>query len=62
MTTCVLFNDKDEFVNLIVAEPSDWVPEGWRLEEVKRGFLWHEGKIVKATTVFGIKEVDPEVI
>jgi hypothetical protein len=36
MTTCVLFNDKGEFVNLIVAQPTDWVEEGWRLEEVQK--------------------------
>ena len=62
MTTCVLFNDKGEFVNVIVAEPWDWVEEGWRLEEIKPGFLWHEGKIVPAAEVFGVKDVTPEVI
>ena len=62
MTTCVLFNDKGEFVNVIVAEPTDWVEEGWRLEEIKPGFLWHEGKIVSVAEVFGVKDVIPEVI
>ena len=49
MTTCVLFNDKGEFVNLIVAEPWDWVEEGWRLEEVKEGYVWTGKAIIKSS-------------
>jgi len=60
MTTCVLFNDKGEFVNLIVAQPTDWVEEGWRLEEVPEGYVWNGKAIVLARTMQN--EVTPEVI
>jgi hypothetical protein len=62
MTTCVLFNDKNEFVNVIVAEPYDWVDEGWRLEEIKPGFTWDGEKIVPVTGVLTVNDVKPEVI
>jgi hypothetical protein len=60
MTTCALFNDKGEFVNLIVAQPTDWVEEGWRLEEVPEGYVWNGKAIVLAGTMQN--EVTPEVI
>ena len=64
MTTCVLFNDKGEFVNLIVAEPWDWVEEGWRLEEVKEGYVWTGTAImtVEEARAAMNKQVTPEVI
>lgn len=64
MTTCVLFNDKGEFVNLIVAEPWDWVEEGWRLEEVKEGYVWTGKAImtVEEAAAAMNKQVTPEVI
>jgi hypothetical protein len=60
MTVCVLFNDKGEFVNTIMAEPTDWVEEGWRLEEVPEGYFWNGKAIVLAGTMQN--EVTPEVI
>ena len=64
MTTCVLFNDKGEFVNVIVANPGDWVEEGWRLEEVKEGYVWTGTAIVTAEEAAALanKQVTPEVI
>jgi hypothetical protein len=64
MTTCVLFNDKGEFVNLIVAEPTDWVEEGWRLEEVKPGYVWTGTAVmtVEEAAAAMNKQVTPEVI
>jgi len=64
MTTCVLFNDKGEFVNLIVAEPTDWVEEGWRLEEVKPGYVWTGKAIMTVEDAIAArnKQVTPEVI
>jgi len=62
MTTCVMFNEKDEFVGLIVAEPTDWMPDGWRLEEIKPGFLLYDNKITPIAEVLDIPEVTPEVI
>lgn len=64
MTTCVLFNDKGEFVNLIVAEPTDWVEEGWRLEVVPEGYVWNGTAIVTIEEALAarIKQVTPEVI
>jgi len=56
MTTCVLFNDKGEVVSVIVAEPNDWVEEGWRLEELKPGYYWN------GTDIVASKDVLPEVI
>jgi hypothetical protein len=64
MTTCVLFNDKGEFVNLIVAEPGDWVEEGWRLEVVPEGYVWNGTAIVTVEEAAALanKQVTPEVI
>ena len=64
MTTCVLFNDKGEFVNTIMAEPTDWVEEGWRLEEVPEGYVWNGTAIVtiEETRAAMNKQVTPEVI
>jgi hypothetical protein len=55
-----MFNDKGEFVNTIMAEPTDWVEEGWRLEEVPEGYVWNGKAIVLAGTMQN--EVTPEVI
>jgi hypothetical protein len=60
MTTCVLINDKGEFVNLIVAEPTDFVEEGWRLEVVPEGYFWNGKAIVLSGTMQN--EVIPEII
>jgi len=60
MAGCVLFNDKGEFVNLIVAEPTDWVPEGWQLKEIPEGHFWNGAAIVLRAVVN--KQVTPEVI
>jgi len=64
MTTCVLFNDKGEFVNTIMAEPTDWVEEGWRLEEVPEGYVWNGTSIVTVEEARAAmnKQVTPEVI
>jgi len=62
MTTCVLFNDKNEAVRVCIAEPGDWVEEGWRLEEVPEGYIWNGTAIVLAPKVIGFQEVTPEVI
>jgi hypothetical protein len=56
----VVFNDKGEFVNLIVAEPTDWVPEGWQLKEIPEGHFWNGAAIVLRAVVN--KQVTPEVI
>jgi hypothetical protein len=55
MTTCVVFNEKGEYVNLIVAEPTDWKPEGWTYEVVPEGYYWDGVGIVP------IKPKDPRV-
>jgi hypothetical protein len=64
MSNCVLFNDKGEFVNLIIAKPTDWVPEGWRLEEVPLGYIWNGKEIltIEAASLAMNKQVTPEVI
>jgi hypothetical protein len=65
MTTCVVFNEKGEFVNVIVAEPWDWVEEGWRLEVIPEGYTW-DGKAIVTWEQFqanlGQNLVTPEVI
>ena len=62
MTTCVMFNEKNEFVGLVVAEPTDWTPDGWRLEKVEPGFLLYNNEITPVVEVLDIPEVTPEVI
>jgi hypothetical protein len=64
MTTCVLFNDKGEFQGMIVAEPTDWVEDGWRLEVVPEGHTWGGKSIVTDEEYLAIinKQVTPEVI
>ena len=60
MTVCVMFNEKNEAVRVCVAEPGDWVEEGWRLEVVPEGYVWNGKAIVLAGTMKN--EVTPEVI
>jgi hypothetical protein len=64
MTTCVLFNDKGEFVNVIVATPGSWIPEGYRLELVPEGYVWTGTAImtVEEARAAMNKQVTPEVI
>jgi len=62
MTTCVLFNDKGEFQGMIVAEPADWVEEGWRLEVVPEGYVWTGKSIVTVEEAAQNKQVTPEAI
>jgi len=60
MTVCVMFNEKNEAVRVCIAEPGDWVEEGWRLEVVPEGYVWNGKAIVLAGTMKN--EVTPEVI
>ena len=46
MTVCVMFDDKGEFVRVCVAEPWDWVEEGWRLEVIPEGYVWNGKAII----------------
>ena len=40
MANCALVNNNDELINLIVAEPTDPVSEGFKLVEVPNGYCW----------------------
>jgi hypothetical protein len=40
MANCALVNSNDELINLIVAEPTDPVAEGFKLIEVLNGYCW----------------------
>jgi len=64
MTTCVMFNDKNEAVRVCIAEPGDWVEEGWRLEVVPEGSVWTGTAImtVEEARAAMNKQVTPEVI
>jgi hypothetical protein len=55
-----MFNEKNEAVRVCIAEPGDWVEEGWRLEVVPEGYVWNGKAIVLAGTMKN--EVTPEVI
>lgn len=64
MTVCVMFNEKNEAVRICVAEPTDWVEEGWRLEVVPEGYVWDGTAIVTIEEAHAAmnKQVTPEVI
>jgi hypothetical protein len=62
MTKCALFNAKGEFEAIIVADPHDWVEEGWRLEVVPEGYTWDGKSIVTVEEAAQNKQVTPEVI
>ena len=64
MTVCVMFNEKNEAVRVCVAEPGDWVEEGWRLEVVPEGYVWNGTAIVTVEEARAAmnKQVTPEVI
>ena len=64
MTVCVMFNEKNEAVRVCIAEPGDWVEEGWRLEVVPEGYVWTGTAIMtfeEARAAMN-KQVTPEVI
>jgi hypothetical protein len=59
-----MFNEKNEVVRVCVAEPGDWVEEGWRLEVVPEGYVWNGTAIVTVEEARAAmnKQVTPEVI
>jgi hypothetical protein len=59
-----MFNEKNEAVRVCVAEPGDWVEEGWRLEVVPEGYVWNGTAIVTVEEARAAmnKQVTPEVI
>jgi len=61
MTICVMLNEKNEVVYKLVADPTDWVPEGWRLVEIPDGYVWNGKEAVNIETLTPI-QVTPEVI
>jgi hypothetical protein len=65
MTICVKFNEKNEAVAVCVMDLNDWVPDGWRLEEVPEGHMWDGKAIVTLKDYYanlGQNVVTPEVI
>lgn len=48
----------DELVNTIVAELTDWCPEGFYFVELPPDYTWHKGKIVNQMALMtGNKEL-----
>jgi hypothetical protein len=65
MTICVKFNEKNEAIAVCIMEPDDWLPNGWRAEEVPEGHMWNGKSIVTLEefyTNLGKNLVTPEVI
>ena len=65
MPACVMFNEKNEAVRVCVADPGDWVEEGWRLEVIPEGHTWDGKAIVTLQEFYGMlapNMVEPEVI
>jgi len=60
-----MFNEKNEAVRVCMADPWDWVEEGWRLEVIPEGHTW-DGKAIVTLQKFyadlGSNMVEPEVI
>jgi hypothetical protein len=56
-----MLNEKNEVVYKLVADPTDWVPEGWRLVEIPDGYVWNGKEAVNIETLTPI-QVTPEVI
>jgi hypothetical protein len=51
MTVCaVINNETNEVVNTIVAEPTDRVPEGFKLVEIPEGYFWDGTAVVQVET------------
>jgi hypothetical protein len=47
--------EDDELDRVIVAEMSDWCPEGFYFVELPPDHTWHKGKIVSQMSLIGDK-------